>query len=169
MSPSQSVLQTVGPHPFQCHNGTTLWRRSAISLPWPRSRCRDITGRPLSSPVRPPTDRPPTPTSDGSGWLLQPRWGLKGKPSRGVAITKSRLISSSTSPFLFDLPPASFGQPATSPSLSSAPLLAEQVVPLSSSTTSRRSSEEDREKNPSPHRQPWLSSWKCSSPFDGRL
>jgi hypothetical protein len=45
-----------------------------------------------------------------------------------------------------------FGQPATSPSLLLLCPLIEQAVSLSSSRTSRRSSEEDREKNPSLHR-----------------
>jgi hypothetical protein len=50
----------------------------------------------------------PAPTSDGSGWLLRLRGGKKWKPSHCVFITKSRLLSSSTSPLLFVLPPASF-------------------------------------------------------------
>jgi hypothetical protein len=29
-SPSWSVLRTIGPHPFQCHDRTTPWHRSAI-------------------------------------------------------------------------------------------------------------------------------------------
>jgi hypothetical protein len=62
-----------------------------------------------------------------------------------------------------------FGQLATSPSLLLLHPLAEQAVSPSSSTTSRRSSEEDREKNPSLHRRPWLSSWRCLSPSAGRL
>jgi hypothetical protein len=40
----------------------------------------------------------------------------KGKPFRGVAIAKSRLLSSSTVSPLLVSPSASFGQPATSPS-----------------------------------------------------
>jgi hypothetical protein len=60
-----------------------------------------------------------------------------------------------------------FSQPATSPSLSLLHPLAEQVVSPSSSTTSRRSSEEDREKNPNLHLRPWLSSWRCSGPSAG--
>jgi hypothetical protein len=62
-----------------------------------------------------------------------------------------------------------FGQPATSPSLPLLRPLAEQAVSPSSSTTSRWSLEEDRDKKPSLHRRPWLSSWRCSSPSTGRL
>jgi hypothetical protein len=47
--------------------------------------------------------------------------------------------------------------------------LAEQAVSPSSSTTSIRSSEQDREKNPILYRRPWLSSWRRSSPSAGRL
>jgi hypothetical protein len=62
-----------------------------------------------------------------------------------------------------------FGQPPTSPSLLLLRPLTEQAVPPSSSTTSRGSSKEDREKDPNRHCRPWLRSWRCSSPSAGRL
>jgi hypothetical protein len=66
-------------------------------------------------------------------------------------------------------PLASFGQPATSPSPLLLRPLIEQAVSPSSSTTSRRSSEEDRGKNLGLHRRPYLNSWRRSSPSIGRL
>jgi hypothetical protein len=84
-------------------------------FPRPRSRHRDLTGWPLSSPVWQPPDRSASPYLRRLGWPLRFRWGIKGKPSRGVAIAKSCLLSNLTvSPLLFS-PLASFGQPATSP------------------------------------------------------
>jgi hypothetical protein len=70
--------------------------------------------------------REPLPPS--VGMTVAFRWDIKrGKPFRGVAIAKSRLLPSSTvSPPLFFLP-ASFGQPTTSPSLLLLRPLAEQA------------------------------------------
>jgi hypothetical protein len=83
-------------------------RRRSVALPSlsprPRSRRRDLTGRPLSSPVWPPPDCSASPYLSRLGWPLRFRWGIKGKPSRGVAIAKPRQISSSTvPPLLFSL------------------------------------------------------------------
>jgi hypothetical protein len=94
---------------------------------------------------------------------LWSRGGIKRKPS--VSIPPFELDIIVALPF-----PSTcfFGQTATKQSPLSALFLAKQVLPLSSSAASRRSSEQDREKNPSLHRQPWLISWKCSSHFAGR-
>jgi hypothetical protein len=83
-------------------------RHRSVALPslFPRpwSRRRDLTGRPLSSAVLPPPDLFASPYLSRLGWPLHFRWGIKGKPSRGVAIAKSRQISSSTvSSLLFSL------------------------------------------------------------------
>jgi hypothetical protein len=68
------------------------------------------------------------PTSVGWDDRCVPLGYIKEKPFRGVAIAKSRLLSSSTvSPLLF-FPPASFCQPATSPSLLLLRPPAEQAV-----------------------------------------
>jgi hypothetical protein len=139
----------------------------SISFPRPRSLRRGLTGQPLSSPVCHHRIAPLVPTS--VGWMTVAFcWGIKGKPSRSVVIAKSRLLSSSTVPPLLFSSPASFGQSATSPSLLSTPLLAEKAIPLSSSITSRRSSE-DQEKKSSWCCRPWLNSWSRSSHFVGSL
>jgi hypothetical protein len=80
---------------------------------------------------------------------LQPRCDHKKKPSVGIASTKPPILPSSTSPSLLFSLRLVLGQPVTSPSLLSSPIPAKQVVPPSSSTTSRRSSEVGREKNSS--------------------
>jgi hypothetical protein len=90
-------------------------RRRSVALPSlsprPRSRHRDLTGRPLSGPVWPPPDRSTSPYLSRLEWPLCLHWSIKGKPSRGVAIAKSRQISSSiVSPLLFSLRLV-FGQP----------------------------------------------------------
>jgi hypothetical protein len=71
--------------------------------------------------VLPLSDRFASPYLSRLGWPLHFRWGIKGKPFRSVVITKSRLLPSSTSPLFFVSLRLVFGQPATSPSLSSAP------------------------------------------------
>jgi hypothetical protein len=107
-------------------------RRRSISLPslFPRpwSRRRDLTGRPLSSPMWPLLDRSASPYLSRLGWPLRFRWGIKGKPFHCVAIAKSRLLSSSTVPPLLFFSLASFGQPATRPFLPLLHPLAEQAV-----------------------------------------
>jgi hypothetical protein len=148
-------------------------RRRSVALPSlfprPQSRRRDLTGRPLSSPVLPPPDHSASPYLSRLGWPLRFRWGIKRETLPWCCHYQVSLLSSSALPPLLFSPLASFGQPATSPSLSLLRPLAEQVVSPSSSTTSRRSSGEDREKNPNLHRRPCLSSWRCSSPSVGRL
>jgi hypothetical protein len=56
-------------------------RRRSVSLPSlfprPRSRHRDLTGRPLSSPVWPLPDRSASPYLSRLGWPLRFRWGIK--------------------------------------------------------------------------------------------
>jgi hypothetical protein len=92
---------------------------------------------------------PLVPTSVGWDDRCVPLSYKKGKPFRGVAIAKSRLLSSSTVSPLLVSPSASFGQPATSPS----PLL---LRPRRASYLAvfvdnlQKKLEEDREKNPSP-------------------
>jgi hypothetical protein len=78
---------------------------------WPRSRRRDLTGRPLSSPVLPPPDRSTDPYLSWFWMTIAIPWRHKGKPSRSFAIAKSHLPLSSTVPSLFVLSPANFGQP----------------------------------------------------------
>jgi hypothetical protein len=83
-------------------------RRRSIALPslfpWPRSRRRDLTDRPLSSPVWQPPDRSASPYPRRLGWPLRSVELKKGKPSRGVAIAKSHLLSNLlVSPLLFSL------------------------------------------------------------------
>jgi hypothetical protein len=86
------------------------------------------------------------------GWLndrCSPAAAIKRSPLPRIADSKASYPSEPDTTTVFVLPPASLGHPATSSSLPAVPPLAEQVVPLSSSTTSRRSSEVDRKQGSS--------------------
>jgi hypothetical protein len=152
----------------------TMVRCRSVSLPSvfprPRSRRQDLKGRPLSSPVWPLPDRSASPYLSRLGWPLRFHWGIKkGNPPAVLllpSLAKFRARQCRRSCFPLRLV---FGHPATSPSMSLLRPVTEQAASLSSLTTSRRSSEEDWEKNPSLHRQPCLSSWRRSSPSTGRL
>jgi hypothetical protein len=56
-------------------------RRRSVALPslfpWPRSRHRDLTGWPLSSPVLPSSDHSASPYLSRLGWSLRFRCGIK--------------------------------------------------------------------------------------------
>jgi hypothetical protein len=86
------------------------------------------------------------------GWLndrYSPTAVIKGNPLPRTADAKAPFPSELDITTALVLPAASLGQFATRASLPSIPFLAKQVVPPSSSTTSRRRSEVDWKKNPS--------------------
>jgi hypothetical protein len=74
---------------------------------------------------------------------------IKGNPLPRTADAEAAFLSKLDITTALVLSPASLGHFATRASLPSIPFLAKQAVPLSSSTTSRRSSEVDRKKNSS--------------------
>jgi hypothetical protein len=107
------------------------------------------------------------PTSVGWDDRCIPLGYKKGKPFRGVAIAKSRLLSSSTvSPLI--LSSARLANPLLVPSLPCSTHSPSKLV----SRLHRPPLEKDRRRpkeEPRLHRQPCPRSWRSSSPSVGRL
>jgi hypothetical protein len=112
--------QVFGPLDPICFSAATVRRRSVALpslFPRPRSRRRDLTGRPLSSPVWQPLDRPRA-LPQSVGMTVASRGAIKRRnlpavlPLPSLACLRFR---QTVSPLLFFLSLASFGQPTTSP------------------------------------------------------